>query len=137
MIKLKRINEEVSTDDGYRILAEGLWPQGIPKEKAAVDLWLKEIAPGKELMRWFGRDSGKWRVFRERYWNELEKKQDLIKTIVEKTKRGNVTLVYSEKDDLHNGAVILKSFLHKHKDGETCFQLSKKGKCTKHKYLKV
>lgn len=137
MIKLKRVYEPPSEEDGFRILVERLWPRGLAKEEVAVDLWLKEIAPSTELRKWFGHDPGKWEIFRERYWNELEKKPNLIKMLFDKTERKNVTFIFSTKDNTHNGAVVLKEFLNCHKNGETCYRVSENGKCKRHMYIKL
>ena len=75
MIKLKRAYEKPSRDDGSRILVERLWPRGLTRERAAVDLWLKEVAPSPELRKWFGHDPAKWEQFQKRYWKELEEKE--------------------------------------------------------------
>ncbi|VVB94305.1 Uncharacterised protein [uncultured archaeon] len=111
MIKLKRVYEEPMKDDGFRILVERLWPRGLTKERVAVDLWLKEVAPSPELRKWFGHDIARWEEFRKRYWKELESKQDEIKLLKQKNKEGTVTFVYAAKDEVHNGAVALKTFL--------------------------
>lgn len=113
MIKLKRVYEEPLKDDGFRILVERLWPRGITKERAAVDIWLKEIAPSPELRKWFGHDAAKWEEFCKRYWTELEAKQELVKSLLQKSKEGTVTFVYAARDAEHNGAVALKIFLER------------------------
>lgn len=74
MIRLKRAYDEPSKQDGLRILVERLWPRGVSKEKVAVDLWLKDLAPSTELRKWFGHDPKKWDEFRKRYWSELGEK---------------------------------------------------------------
>lgn len=111
MIKLKRVYEEPLKNDGFRILVERLWPRGITKERAAVNLWLKEIAPSPELRKWFGHDAAKWEEFCKRYRMELENKQELVKFLLQKSKEGAVTFVYAARDEEHNGAVALKMFL--------------------------
>ncbi|MEW5996985.1 MAG: DUF488 domain-containing protein [Candidatus Micrarchaeota archaeon] len=110
-IKLKRAYEKPSKDDGFRILVERLWPRGLTKERAAIDLWLKEIAPSPELREWFGHDPAKWKEFLRRYHAELGKKEDAMKTLKQKIKEGSVTFVYAAKDEEHNSAVALKMFL--------------------------
>jgi uncharacterized protein YeaO (DUF488 family) len=111
MIRLKRVYEEPSKEDGFRILVERLWPRGLTKERVAVDLWLKDIAPSPELRAWFGHDPTKWEQFYKRYWAELERKQDLINLLKQKSKEGTVTFVYAAQNEKHNSAVILKAFL--------------------------
>lgn len=115
MIKLKRAYEKPSHDDGSRILVERLWPRGLTKERAAVDLWLKEVAPSPELRKWFGHDPAKWEQFQKRYWKELEEKEEAVRQLKEKGKQGIVTLVYAARDEEHNGALVLKRFLEGHK----------------------
>ena len=110
-IKLKRVYEKPEKSDGTRILVDRLWPRGLTKEKAAVDLWLKEIAPSTELRKWFGHDPKKWRSFRSRYETELKQHGDELKLIKEKTKSGTVTLLYGARDQEHNEAIVLKELL--------------------------
>jgi uncharacterized protein YeaO (DUF488 family) len=112
-IKIKRVYEQPDKDDGVRILVDRLWPRGLTKEKAAVDLWLKEIAPSTELRKWFGHDPEKWSSFRERYETELRHNDDLIKLLRQKAREGTVTLVYGARDQKHNEALVLKQFLGK------------------------
>lgn len=111
MIKLKRAYEKPSRDDGERILVERLWPRGLTKEKAAVDLWLKDVAPSAELRKWFGHDPDKWDQFQKRYWKELKESAEAVKLLKQKGKQGTITLVYAAKDEEHNGALALKQFL--------------------------
>jgi len=111
MINLKRAYEKPSKDDGERILVERLWPRGLTKMKAKIDLWLKDVAPSTELRRWFGHDPKKWDEFRTRYQNELKNKDELIKLLKRKAKNGTITLIYAARDEEHNGALVLKRFL--------------------------
>lgn len=111
MIKLKRAYEKPSRDDGERILVERLWPRGLTKPQAKVDLWLKDVAPSAELRKWFGHDPDKWEEFRRRYRKELKGKDDLIKLLKRKAKAGTITLIYSARDEEHNSALVLKRFL--------------------------
>ena len=110
-ILLKRAYEEPSVADGRRVLVERLWPRGLNKEKAAIDLWLKEVAPSTELRRWFGHDPRKWAEFRKRYRAELEDKGDAITTLRERLKEGPVTFLFAAKDEEHNSALALKEYL--------------------------
>jgi uncharacterized protein YeaO (DUF488 family) len=112
-LKLKRVYEAPRKDDGTRILVDRLWPRGLTKEKAKVDLWLKEIAPSTELRKWFGHDPKKWRSFRERYETELKDHADQLKLLKSKVKEGTVTLMYGARDQEHNEAVVLKQFLER------------------------
>ena len=110
-IKLKRVYDEPSPADGERVLVERLWPRGLSKERAAVDLWLKDVAPSTELRRWFGHDPAKWEEFRRRYWDELGQHPDAVRLLKEKARHGTVTLVYAARDEEHNGALALQQFL--------------------------
>jgi len=108
MIKIKRAYEKPSKDDGYRILADRLWPRGISKNKARIDSWLKEISPSSELRKWFSHDLEKWNEFKKRYRMELKNQKELLQKIKEIEKEnGVVTLVYAAKDERHNSAVLL------------------------------
>ena len=111
MIKLKRVYEEPAADDGERILVERLWPRGLSKQRARVDLWLKEVAPSPELRRWFAHDPARWEEFRRRYWEELEQNEDPVRLLKSKARKGTVTLVYAARDEEHNGALALQQFL--------------------------
>ncbi len=112
-IKIKRIYEEPERSDGTRILIDRLWPRGVSKEKAALDEWMREIAPSDKLRGWFGHKPERWAEFKKRYKKELsgpEKKR--ILAILRRVSRiSTVTLLYSAKDDEHNNAVALRSFL--------------------------
>lgn len=111
MIRLKRAYDDPSRQDGLRILVERLWPRGVSKEKAAVDLWLKDLAPSTELRKWFDHDPEKWKEFCKRYWSELGEKKDLLKLLKYRTTEGNVTLVFAASDVERNSAVALKEYL--------------------------
>ena len=111
MIKLKRVYESPSPKDGLRVLVERLWPRGLTKERAAVDLWLKDVAPSAELRKWFGHDPARWEQFQERYRQELREMNDAVQLLRQKVKESTVTLVYAARDEDHNGALALKRFL--------------------------
>lgn len=113
MIRIKRVYEAAQEEDGVRILVDRLWPRGISKEKAAIDKWMKEIAPSDKLRKWFSHDPKKWKQFKERYLKELESKTDLIEELRHPSKKGTLTLLYSAKDELHNQALVLKEFLER------------------------
>lgn len=116
MIKIKRIYEEAAQSDGYRILIDRLWPRGVSKEKAKIDLWLKEIAPTTELRKWFNHEPEKWEEFQKRYKKELSQNKDLIKQLnsLEKEHK-TITLLYAAKDSEHANAKVLLKVL-KEKD---------------------
>lgn len=111
MIYLKRVYEPPSKEDGFRILVERLWPRGISKERAAVDLWLKDVAPSPGLRKWFGHDPSRWEEFRDRYRVELKRNRDSIAILKQQIKKGTVTFVYAARDEQYNSAVALKEFL--------------------------
>lgn len=115
MFHLKRVYEEPSKKDGERVLVERLWPRGMAKERAHVDVWLKDVAPSAELRKWFGHDPERWEQFQKRYWKELEKNEEAVQLLREKSKHGTVTLIYAAHDEEHNGALALKQFLDGHK----------------------
>ena len=112
-ITIKRVYEEPSKDDGRRILIDRLWPRGLTKEKAKIDLWLKDIAPSTELRKWFGHDPAKWQEFKKRYVAEIKNNSQIFSQLEEELKKGKVTLVYGAKDEEHNDAVVLKEYLEK------------------------
>jgi uncharacterized protein YeaO (DUF488 family) len=107
-IKIKRVYEKPDKEDGVRILVDRLWPRGLTKEKASIDLWLKDIAPSTELRKWFGHDSEKWKEFRKRYRHELKENEEQMSLLKDQMKKGIVTLVYGANDEEHNQAVVLK-----------------------------
>lgn len=111
MFRLKRAYEPPAPSDGRRILVDRLWPRGLSKEKAAIDEWMKEIAPSAELRRWFGHDPEKWREFRRRYTQELRARGGLVREIARLASRGRVTLVYGARDEEHNDAVVLAAVI--------------------------
>lgn len=113
MIQIKRVYEPPSPRDGKRFLVERLWPRGIKKKDIDMDAWLKEIAPSTELRRWFGHDPDKWKEFQKRYRAELRAHVDAMTPLRSATRRGNVTLLYSSRDQEHNNAVVLQAYLAK------------------------
>jgi uncharacterized protein YeaO (DUF488 family) len=112
-IKIKRVYEHPKQEDGMRILVDRLWPRGLTKKKASVDLWLKDIAPSTELRKWFAHDPDKWKRFRGRYQTEIRNNHDLIEVLKQKAGEGTITLIYGARDQKHNEALVLKQFLEK------------------------
>lgn len=112
-IRIKRVYDGVSTADGYRVLVDRLWPRGVSKAAAAVDLWLRAGAPSTGLRRWFDHDPAKWLEFRTRYHAELRTQAESLAPLVERARQGTVTLVYSARDAEHNQAVALRDFLER------------------------
>lgn len=111
-IKVKRVYAGPSNADGYRVLADRLWPRGLTKEAARVDLWLRPLAPTTELRRWFGHDVGRWEQFRARYLEELAAHGELLELIRDLERRhGTVTLLFAAKDETHNQARVLADVL--------------------------
>ncbi|NIR31373.1 MAG: DUF488 domain-containing protein [Gammaproteobacteria bacterium] len=110
-VKVKRIYDPSGRGGGLRVLVDRVWPRGLSKEAAGVDLWLRDIAPSSELRRWFGHDPQKWPEFETRYWRELDENPQPVNVLVEKASRGNVCLLFSAKDTEHNNAVALKEYL--------------------------
>ncbi|MBS1781450.1 MAG: DUF488 domain-containing protein [Bacteroidetes bacterium] len=111
--QIKRVYEKAEKSDGYRVLVDRVWPRGMTKEAANIDVWVKELAPSTELRKWFGHDPNRWLEFEKRYHDELKKNEFLGSFLAEIKLRQLVTLVYSAKDQLHNQAIVLQSFLQK------------------------
>jgi len=112
VIKVKRIYESPVKEDGFRILVDRLWPRGISKDRAKIDLWLREIGPSDDVRNWFSHDPKKWQGFKKKYEAELRAKEELVNKIKQAEKEnGTVTLLYSAKDEEHNQAVVLSTFL--------------------------
>lgn len=112
MIRTKRVYEKPAKEDGFRVLVDRLWPRGLTKEEASVDLWMKEIAPSDELRKSFHHEELKWGEFVKRYGAELTKKKEMLselKKLVSEKK--TVTLLYGSKDEKQNQAVVLAEIL--------------------------
>ena len=112
MLAIKRIYDPPDLSDGYRVLVDRLWPRGVSKQRARLDLWMKEIAPSDKLRKWFHHDERRWSDFVAKYRKELGEKKDLVrqlKNIVAEQDR--VTLLYSAHDPDHNQAVVLRNLL--------------------------
>jgi uncharacterized protein YeaO (DUF488 family) len=114
---LKRVYENPSRADGFRILVDRLWPRGLSKDKAKVDLWLKDIAPGDALRKWFGHDPRKWLEFKRRYHRELAAKADLVAVIEGRMREGKVTLLFGAADAEHSNAAALIGYLERKSRG--------------------
>jgi uncharacterized protein YeaO (DUF488 family) len=110
-IKLKRAYDRPSPDDGVRILVDRLWPRGVKKATAAIDHWMKEIAPSTELRHWFGHDPSRWEEFRRRYAGELRQHQKEVDHLRSLAKHDVITFIYATRDQDHNEAVVLRDFL--------------------------
>ena len=112
-IQIKRVYEKPDAGDGTRILVDRLWPRGLTKDKARVDLWLKDVAPSTNLRRWFAHDPAKWTEFQARYREELKNDKEQISLLKQKAAKGRITLVYGARDEEHNEAVVLQKLLNK------------------------
>lgn len=111
MIKIKRIYDAPAAADGFRVLVDRLWPRGVSKAAARLDLWLKELAPSDGLRKWFGHDEARWEGFRERYLAELRANPEAAGRLGELPAKKTVTLLYAAKDPLRNNAAVLRDFL--------------------------
>ena len=114
-LSLERVYETPARMDGVRILVERLWPRGLSKEKARIDLWLKDVAPSAELRQWFGHAPEKWIEFKKRYFEELASRQDAIDTILERLQDGPVVFVFASRETRFNNAVALKEYIEARK----------------------
>jgi uncharacterized protein YeaO (DUF488 family) len=110
-IGVKRIYEEPAASDGYRLLVDRIWPRGVSRERAALDGWVKEIAPSTELRRWFGHEAARWPEFKRRYARELEDRSALVAEVLALARERRVTLLYSARDTDRNQAVALAEYL--------------------------
>lgn len=110
-VVLKRAYEQPSPEDGTRILVDRLWPRGLKKEGAALDRWLKDLAPSTELRKWFAHDPARWAEFKRRYTWEIRQHPELLEELRALARGGRVTLVYAAHDQEHNDAVVLREML--------------------------
>jgi uncharacterized protein YeaO (DUF488 family) len=114
-IRLKRVYDSPDEDDGFRVLVERLWPRGLTKERAQIDLWVKEAGASTELRKWFGHDPSKWDEFRRRYFVELDGRPQVVRQLSEVTgEHAMVTFLFAAHDQEHNNAVALKEYLEAH-----------------------
>ncbi len=114
MIRVRNAYDAPSREDGFRVLVDRLWPRGLKKEKAAVDLWLRDVAPSAGLRQWFRHDRSRWNEFRRRYARELKDKPEMLALLRSKSTAGNVTLVFGARDREFNNAVALRDHLVSH-----------------------
>lgn len=110
-IVLKRAYQPAAPEDGQRVLVDRLWPRGVSKETAAIDLWLKAIAPSTALRQWFGHDPALWGEFQQRYRAELDANGEVVGQLKEVIQAGRTTLVYGARDEAHNDAVVLADYM--------------------------
>ncbi|MEO8691331.1 MAG: DUF488 domain-containing protein [Candidatus Saccharimonas sp.] len=112
-IPIKRAYEAPDKKDGKRVLVDRLWPRGLTKEKAAIDAWIRDIAPSNELRQWFGHDPEKWDEFQKRFKAEMDANSEAVKRLQDEVSGGKATLIYSAKDEAHNNAVVIQAYLYK------------------------
>ncbi|HMK02418.1 MAG TPA: DUF488 family protein [Reyranella sp.] len=110
-IRLKRAYQPAAADDGARILVDRLWPRGLKKSDAAIERWLKDIAPSTALRKWFAHDPSRWPEFRRRYAAEIRRHPDQLAELRAIARKGPVTLIFSARDELRNDAVVLRNVL--------------------------
>lgn len=110
-VAVKRVYDPPAPEDGQRVLVDRLWPRGLSKEKAAIDLWLKEIAPSRTLRQWSGHEPARWREFQLRYRAELDANGEMVGQLRDVIRAGKTTLIYGAKDEAHNQAVVLAAYL--------------------------
>ncbi|HLP70474.1 MAG TPA: DUF488 family protein [Rhizobium sp.] len=110
-VKLKRAYEAPTDGDGKRILVDRLWPRGVRKSDAAIDYWVKELAPSTELRKWFSHEPSRWEEFRQRYAEEIKKRHEEFDRLRNLALAGPITLVFAARDEAHNDAVVLKEIL--------------------------
>lgn len=110
-IVTKRIYEPVETADGHRVLVDRVWPRGVSRQRAALELWLREAAPSNELRRWFGHQPARWGEFQQRYHAELAQRPEVIRQLVSLAADGRLTLLYGARDSRHNQAIALRDYL--------------------------
>lgn len=120
-IQVKRVYENPDPKDGFRILVDRLWPRGLSKESAKIDLWLKAVAPSNELRNWYRHDPQKWPEFRERYFAELDNNTEAVNELMTHLRKRNVVFLYSAKELRFNNAVALKEYMksklvHQHEE---------------------
>jgi len=107
----RRIYDPSTARDGTRILVDGLWPRGISKQQARLDGWWWKLAPSKEIRQWFAHDPNRWEGFKERYFAELDAKNEALSILAETSSGGRLTLLFAARDPVHNNAVALREYL--------------------------
>jgi uncharacterized protein YeaO (DUF488 family) len=112
---VRRVYDPPREEDGLRVLVDRLWPRGLSKEAARVDLWLKDIAPSDALRKWYGHEPSRWDEFRRRYFAELEAHRERLEELRQQARRGRVTLLFGARDEEHNNAVALRQYLESHR----------------------
>ncbi len=116
-ITIRRVYDKPGKNEGFRVLVDRVWPRGVSREEAGIDDWNKDVAPSAGLRKWFGHEPGKWAEFRKRYWQELDDNLAAVASLLEKVRKGRVTLVFGARDQQHNNAVALREYIER-KAGE-------------------
>jgi uncharacterized protein YeaO (DUF488 family) len=111
IVQTKRVYDTVTPQDGVRILVDRIWPRGVSKDDAHIDIWAKEYAPSTELRKWFGHDLRKWDEFKKRYFKELSGNKDALQTVIKNAQSKKLTLVYAAKQTQYNNARALKEYI--------------------------
>jgi len=114
MIRVKRVYATAAASDGARFLVDQLWPRGLKKDLLKLDGWLREVAPSSTLRKWFGHEAAKWPEFQRRYFAELDDKPETLRPLLQSARQGDLTLLFGARDEEHNNAVALKSYLDRH-----------------------
>ncbi|HYW91423.1 MAG TPA: DUF488 family protein [Gammaproteobacteria bacterium] len=117
-IRIKRVYEPPGPEDGCRVLVDRLWPRGLRKADAAIEAWVRDLAPSRELRKWYGHDPGRWPRFRERYLAELREGYGVPEWLLERARAGTVTLLFAARDSERNNAAVLREHLVRHLTGE-------------------
>lgn len=112
MIQVKRVYEDYDASEGKRVLVDRLWPRGLTKDKAGIDVWLKDIAPSAELRKWFNHDPAKWPEFKKRFHKELDHNKSSVDQLKKIADSGKIVIVYGAKDQQHNNAVVIAEYLN-------------------------
>ncbi len=112
-IRTRRVYDDPAPDDGVRVLVDRIWPRGMSRERAAISLWLKDIAPSTALRQWFGHDRARWDGFRQRYFKELDAMPEVVAQLRAAARGDTLTLVYSARDTECNQAVALSEYLQR------------------------
>jgi uncharacterized protein YeaO (DUF488 family) len=110
-IQTKRVYDPADSKDGFRILVDRLWPRGLSKESANIDLWLKSVAPSNDLRKWYNHDTDKWPDFKKRYFSELDSNSDAVNELLSYARRGKVSFLFSSKELNYNNAAALKEYI--------------------------
>ena len=126
-VQLKRVYEPAAPEDGVRVLVDRLWPRGLRKADAAIDRWMKDIAPSTQLRQWFGHEPERWPEFRRRYSRELQQRAAAVEELRELARGGRVTLVFAAHDEVHNDAIVLRDALLQPKKGKGSAQAGMRG----------